>query len=75
MVAAFWSLHGDRSQQGPIHFVAIDAYARRYGISGADFGRFEAHIRTCDATYLEHEAARRKAELEKQKQEAARNRR
>ena len=68
VIDAFWSLQGDRGGNGlgPIHFVAIDAYARRAGISEpAAFDRFERRIRSLDAAYIAFENERREAEAEK----------
>lgn len=46
---AFYAL---RPEAGPISFLAIDAYARRYGIDGIDaFERFAAMIDALDAEY------------------------
>lgn len=75
VVDAFWSLHGDRSQGGPIHFAAVDAIGRRMGISGEAFVRFESRIRACDAAYLQFAAERREEEADKARKEAERNRR
>lgn len=35
-----------------IPFVAIDAYARRYGIEGEDFAVLSKLIRICDAEFV-----------------------
>lgn len=61
---AFWALDGDRSMGfsgvGRIHFQAIDAYAARCGICGADeFRRFRTLIQRMDGAYLAHLAKRR----------------
>lgn len=61
VVSAFWSLCGDRHGQGPIGFLAIDAYARRIGLVGDAFARFERRIRSLDGAYLEHMADMRRA--------------
>jgi hypothetical protein len=37
---------------GRIHFTAIDHYAVRFGITGADFGEFAALIRALDDEYI-----------------------
>lgn len=59
-MAAFWALNADRSLgmggAGPISFLAIDAYARRYGIGTDDIDEFELFrtvIKALDSAYLE----------------------
>lgn len=53
---AFWRLNNDRPigmGLGPIPFVAIDAFARRYRIEDPDeFDRFLTLIRAQDSEYL-----------------------
>lgn len=59
MFEAFRAISGDRQLGamggcGPIPFLAIDAYARRYEIEGADdFQRFHALLQRMDHAYLE----------------------
>ena len=54
---AFWRLNNDRqlgAGLGPISFLSIDAYGRRYGIDDLDeFDRFLSIIRAMDAEYLQ----------------------
>jgi hypothetical protein len=53
--AAFWDLCGDRAigfgAVGDIPFLAIDAWARRYGVPDADFGRLHSLVKAMDAAY------------------------
>lgn len=63
---AFWHLSADRPvgfATGPIPWTAIDRYASRHRLDGADdFQRFADLIRAMDGTYLEHlEREREKA--------------
>ncbi len=56
---AFLALRGDRQigfgGVGAIPFLAIDRYAQRYGITGADqFDRFLTLIMAMDDAYREH---------------------
>lgn len=39
---------------GPLKWTAIDAYARRFGIIGADFVAFARALREMDEEYLAH---------------------
>jgi hypothetical protein len=63
---AFWNLTTDRPvgfATGPIPWTAVDRYAARHRIDGADaFERFLAVIRAMDGAYLDHlEREREKA--------------
>ena len=39
---------------GPIPWVAMDRYARRYGVAGEDFDRFRQLIRALDEVFMAH---------------------
>lgn len=60
---AFYSLSNDRQIGmgiGPIPWSAIDRYARRFGIDGADeFDAFAFLIRSMDGAFLRREAERK----------------
>lgn len=63
---AFWNLSTDRPvgfATGPIPWSAVDRYAGRHRLEGADsFQRFLDLIRSMDGAYLEHlEREREKA--------------
>lgn len=67
---AFWSLCGDRDTgmgAGPLKWTAIDAYARRYGISGAPFEWLVRALREIDDEYL--------ANMKQKQEDASRNKR
>lgn len=49
----------------PITFIAIDTYARRYGISGHSFDRLVRFVSVIDFAYLEIQ----REQLEKSKSE------
>ena len=54
---AFHALGGDRQMGmavGPIPFSAVDRYATRFRIAGAEFERFHALIMAMDAVFLKH---------------------
>lgn len=44
----------------PISFMALDGYARRYGIEGEAFDRFVAFMTEIDDEWLEYAAAKAK---------------
>lgn len=44
----------------PISFLALDRYARRYGIEGEAFDRFLAFMDAIDSEWLDHVAAQAK---------------
>jgi len=46
----------------PISFVALDTYARRYGIEGEAFDRFHTFMTAIDEEWLSHQAKRQKQE-------------
>jgi len=76
MLDDFWSVSGDRDYEalGPIHFTAIDALARRRGITDPDdFRRFERLIREMDAVWIADAVERR--EIAVKEAEAAAKRR
>lgn len=66
--------YGAFGGETPISFVAIDAYARRYGIRDVEFETFLAYLGALDTEYLQH-VARREAEAkqaeDRQKERAA----
>lgn len=53
--AAFWDLNGDRQMGfgavGDVPFLAIDAWARRYGVPDSDFPRLHGLLKAMDAAY------------------------
>lgn len=65
---AFAALQGDRpivgmaGALGDIPFTAIDAYARRYDISGEDFEWLRQALASLMERQFRHEAARRERE-------------
>lgn len=52
--------YGAWGGESPISFVAIDAYARRYGIDGEAFDRFVSLINAVDDEWLGWKAERAK---------------
>jgi hypothetical protein len=46
----------------PISFVALDTYARRYGIDNVEFETFLILVGNMDDEYLQHVARKTKAE-------------
>lgn len=55
----YWLLHYDRFNGmsiGGIPFVAIDAYANRFGVDGDDFETLLFIIRSLDAAFMKHQA-------------------
>lgn len=62
---AFEALRYDRQYgafggESPISFLAIDAYARRYGIDGEGFDRFLSLVNAVDDTWLDWKAEKAK---------------
>lgn len=53
--------YGAMGGETPISFVALDAYARRYGIEGEAFDRFHQFMTAIDGAWLDHVAERAKA--------------
>jgi hypothetical protein len=62
---AFWDLNGDRQlgfgSAGAIMWASIDAYARRYRITGSAFDQMQFLIRSMDNEYQRLSAERAKA--------------
>lgn len=48
--------YGAMGGQTPIGFLALDAYARRYGIEGEAFERFHRFVTAIDGEWLSHVA-------------------
>ncbi|WP_421522350.1 phage tail assembly chaperone [Ochrobactrum quorumnocens] len=46
--------YGAMGGESPISFLAMDCYARRYGIDGVFFDTFRALISALDAEWLDH---------------------
>ena len=47
---------------GPIPWTAMNAYAERYGLEDDDFAEFTWLLKRLDATYLQQQDEKRKAE-------------
>lgn len=56
--------YGALGGEGPISFLAIDAYARRYGFEGRDFEMLAILIGAMDAEYLKWVGEKAKQEQE-----------
>lgn len=52
-VLRFDRQYGAMGGQTPISFLAVDAYAKRYGINGEPFDRFLHFLTAIDAEWLE----------------------
>ena len=56
--------YGAFGGEGPISFVALDTYARRYGIEGEAFDRFLTFMTQLDDEWLEYAARNNKAPVD-----------
>lgn len=64
---AFWDLSGDRQSGltiGAISFVAVDAYARRYGYEGEQFEALFHFVKIIDNRWLEIMRKKSKSQTE-----------
>lgn len=56
--AGFFAIANDRpfasGWSGPLSFLAVDAYARRRGWTGAEFDRWHELVTRMDRVYVEH---------------------
>lgn len=52
--------YGAFGGETPISFMALDGYARRYGIEGEAFERFLAFLTALDDEWLEYVSVRQK---------------
>lgn len=66
VVDAFWDLSSSRAiglgGVGPIPFVAVDAWAERFGVRGDEFLMLKHLVFELDREYMAIEAERRKRE-------------
>lgn len=65
---AFWDLNGDRQVgfgQGPIMWVSIDAYGRRYRYRDERFDRLVVLIKRMDSAYLTETASSKPSDKSK----------
>jgi hypothetical protein len=61
-VLRFDRQYGAFGGETPISFMALDGYARRYGIEGEAFERFLAFMTALDDEWLEYMAAQAKTD-------------